>query len=179
MERSAPLKKDLLGGYHSADCVQGDLSAFGKRKWRDYWQSQHALPANIGGMHVHVNRKKLRQFEKFLASLPLCLPSEGYTAAKEQSNERTLFQSLLQASSEEASALISNLVTEMQQQLTEAPDCDDDSIWNDIEQYPTSTSERGRSGSSLRSSVPGSPGGATGISIECPGNDQDDESESY
>lgn len=106
IERSAPLKEDLLGGFHSPECVQGSLSAFGKRKWRDYWQSNCALPASIGGMHVRVGKRKLKAFERFLATFPLCRPSEGYIAGKEQDEERLLFRSLLQSSAEEAYAII-------------------------------------------------------------------------
>jgi hypothetical protein len=118
VERSAPLKKDLLGGYHSPDCSQGALSAFGKRKWRDYWQSQHALPADIGGMHVYLNKKTLKHFERFLQNVQLSKPSDGYAAGKVQTTERTLFRSLLQSSSEEASVCISNHVTDTQLRLS-------------------------------------------------------------
>lgn len=106
LERSAPLKKDLFGGTHSPNSVSKDLSALGKRKWRDYRPCGQPVPADVGGMRVNINRDGLNDLVEVFSNVSLCKPTDGYVSGDLQRAERRLFGEILQASTEEANAAI-------------------------------------------------------------------------
>merc|ERR1712048_1169735 len=72
------------------------LSAFGKRKWRDYRSSGQGVPADLGGMQVHVDEDKLRQCEEVIEKMSLCKPNGDVNL-----DEMHFFQRVLQGSDAE------------------------------------------------------------------------------
>merc|ERR1712151_861887 len=81
------------GTMHSANATSNRLSAFGKRKWRDYRATGEAIPADIGGVHILVTEDNLTQCENVLKELSLTKPSDDPNI-----KEMFFFQHLLQGS---------------------------------------------------------------------------------
>merc|ERR1719277_487907 len=95
IECSAPLKEDLWGHAHGPDAKSKAISAFGKRKWRDFRKGGQDVPADIGGMRVTVGQTQFQQIQDVCKQLKLCKPSEG--AMDIQEREREFFRELLSA----------------------------------------------------------------------------------
>merc|ERR1712113_130251 len=96
IESSAPMRADAFGNTHSVDAKSKDLSAFGKRKWRDYRSGGEEVPADLGGIRVYVDEAKFSQLQQVCEAAKLCRPSDGIAQA-DQENEMQLFQELLKA----------------------------------------------------------------------------------
>jgi hypothetical protein len=103
VEGSAPQKANLFGHKHTAEGHSNELSAFGKRKWRDYRATGQGIPADMGGIRVQVNAGKMAHCERVLDKMPVSAPSDEATL-----EEMTFFRHLLQASDEEALDLLNS-----------------------------------------------------------------------
>jgi len=110
IESSAPFKDDFFGGAHLLDAKSKALSAFGKRKWRDYRMPNQATPADYGGMHVTVTRTRLETLRALCDSVTLSRPSQPFAAGETFNAETNLFQSLLQSSDEECVSILREYV---------------------------------------------------------------------
>jgi hypothetical protein len=106
IESSAPLKTDLFGKRHGLDGASKVLSAFGKRKWRDYEHSGCHIPKARGGIRMDVDADSIDRLERLFSQLKLSKPSDRYTAEAGQSKEKQLLRDLLQSSANEAEMII-------------------------------------------------------------------------
>jgi len=102
IEASAPLKEDFFGEAHTASGVSKAISAFGKRKWRDYRKGGQDVPADLGGMHMHVDWTKLQILQWVCEQLNLVKPSDGVKEATADSleTEKQLFKDILEDNQE-------------------------------------------------------------------------------
>jgi hypothetical protein len=103
IEGSAPMKGNFFGQKHSIDATSNELSAFGKRKWRDYRATGQAVPAEKGGIQVCVDWEKLRNCEYVIEQMKFGLPTDDCNE-----DEMQFFQQLLQGSDAEVSELLVN-----------------------------------------------------------------------
>jgi hypothetical protein len=111
IESCAPWKDDLFGGSHGTSGRSKDISAFGKRKWRDFRRSGQEVPADLGGMHVTVDAPGFARLKSVCKELLLSPPSAGYQPGPEQRVEKQLFRDLLQASDEEIGEIFRTRLT--------------------------------------------------------------------
>lgn len=98
MESSAPLKEDIFGSSHGIDGKAKELSAFGKRKWRDYRSASQAMPADLGGMRTIVDPKAFLTLQEACSTLQLCQPSECFSQVTQIKEEVDVFKQLLHGS---------------------------------------------------------------------------------
>lgn len=125
IECSAPLKDDIFGNAHSVDGKSKDMSAFGKRKWRDYRRGDEEVPSSLGGVQVTVNSSKLVYLQLVCEALNLCKPSDGALTDKlgeEQELERQLFQALFQAPDAEWENILRDFLGRKSVDLPATPD---------------------------------------------------------
>jgi len=107
VENSAPLKEDLWGQSHGVDAKSKPVSAFGKRKWRDYRKGGQEAPAELGGVHVCVTEENFARMQELDESLPLITPSSLLLASEaDRQSEQELFQRVLQSSDREMDAVM-------------------------------------------------------------------------
>jgi len=107
IECSAPLKEDLFGSSHGASATSKELSAFGKRKWRDYRKGGLEVPADLGGLHSCVTPGRFRDLVQVCSELQLCKPSEGNVGdSRIQIREKRFFQLLLQSNDNEVAKIM-------------------------------------------------------------------------
>lgn len=102
IEGSAPLKENLFGHKHGSTASSKDVSAFGKRKWRDYRSGGQEVPADFGGIHVNINSSCFDHLQEVCNMVSLSRPSCGYIPGHVQHAEKELFREILQASDESA-----------------------------------------------------------------------------
>lgn len=98
IEGSAPMKDDLFGNTHSPDATSKGVSAWGKRKWRDYRSGGQDVPADLGGLRVVLNKSRFQQLQELCEGLDLASPSEPPQQGSLQDAEKELFRSLLVSS---------------------------------------------------------------------------------
>jgi hypothetical protein len=114
IECSAPLKDDAFGNSHSVDAKSKEVSAFGKRKWRDYRRGEEEVPADLGGTTVTLNIHKFNYLQAVAEAVELCKPSDGCIregrAQEKMELERHLFQGLLQAPDSEWDQIIQDFL---------------------------------------------------------------------
>jgi len=106
IESSAPLKQDFFGRTHGPDGSSKEVSAFGKRKWRDYRRAGEEVPADLGGLRANVDEDCFMQLHEVCGMLRLCRPSDGVLHTPEQRSEMELFRALLQDSDAEAGSIL-------------------------------------------------------------------------
>jgi hypothetical protein len=115
IEGSAPLKDDCFGNSHSVDAKSKEVSAFGKRKWRDYRRGEEEVPADLGGTTVSITPYKFEYLKTICKAANLTKPSDGYLregkAAEKQEQERILFQALLAHSDEDMDQIIQEFLS--------------------------------------------------------------------
>jgi hypothetical protein len=106
VECSAPLKEDMFGNAHMPDAKSKQVSAFGKRKWRDFRSGGQPAPADMGGMLVYVNVARFQQLQDFLGSpaYTLCDPSVPNKDAGDW--ERRLFSDILSSPIDKMDAIV-------------------------------------------------------------------------
>jgi len=105
IEAAAPMKDDFFGCAHGVSAKSKDRSSFGKRKWRDFRRGGIKVPADLGGVQVLITHKMFEETIQNCAELKLCSPHQCSTGAR----ERGLFQEILQATSPQATALLSEI----------------------------------------------------------------------
>merc|ERR1711920_199635 len=86
-----------------------EVSAFGSRKWRDFRRGGQDVPADLGGIHVCVDEDGFRRMQEVCSNLGLRPPSE-MISDKEGTEEKGVFQKLLQAPDEQNEAMIRELI---------------------------------------------------------------------
>jgi len=101
IEGSAPMKQNFFGAKHTAEATSNRLSAFGKRKWRDYRATGQGVPAEMGGLIVDVTPEKLEACETVITKMACTKPSEDTNF-----EEMRFFQSLLQGCDADVAELI-------------------------------------------------------------------------
>lgn len=114
IECSAPMKEDCFGNAHTVDAKSKEISAFGKRKWRDYRRSAEEVPASLGGTCVTVDVPKFMHLQAVCDAAALCSPTAGrgqeFAAEAAQQAEILLFQSLLPAPCSEWDGILGRLM---------------------------------------------------------------------
>jgi len=105
IEGTAPMKESLFGGRH-VGAKSHQLSAFGKRKWRDYRNGGQEVPADLGGIHVTVDQSSFLKLREVVKELMMKPPSAGYVEGPEQRVEKQLFRDLLSSTDNECAELI-------------------------------------------------------------------------
>jgi len=101
IEGSAPGKRNFFSKRHGVRAKSQELSAFGKRKWRDYRAGGQEVPADIGGMHMSVDKEAFKVLQEAIAKQNLHLAERGSVLTGDQEREEMeLFRELLQASDE-------------------------------------------------------------------------------
>lgn len=128
VESCAPLKEDAFGHAHGIDAVTKELSAFGKRKWRDFRTGGQAVPADIGGMRVVVNTEKFEFLKKVCADLALCQPSECFEQDTEPKEEMATYQTLLQSNDCDFSSFDKNRGHEQAPQVQQRPSANESPV---------------------------------------------------
>mmetsp|Transcript_55836 Transcript_55836/g.120716 ORF Transcript_55836/g.120716 Transcript_55836/m.120716 type:complete len:1072 (+) Transcript_55836:118-3333(+) len=108
IEGSAAGKQSFFGSKHNLTAKQHRLSAFGKRKWRDYRAAGQEVPADIGGMHVSINESTFKDLQTAIGAVSLHRPSEGYVRGRSQRKEKALFRELLESNSFRAEEVLRN-----------------------------------------------------------------------
>merc|ERR1712083_1126030 len=108
-ESSAPLKHDLLGQAHNPDGISKEVSAFGKRKWRDYRTGGQDVPADIGGMRVSVDQDQFVKLQDLCGRLELCKPSQPFNEMSTAAEEH-VFKEILQSSYTELETIIEEVL---------------------------------------------------------------------
>jgi len=106
IENSAPHKESLFGGKHGINGASKDVSPFGVRKWRDYRKGGQEVPADLGGMRMHIDQRSFEGLVELCNSAPLHRPSAGWVSTPQGKRERQLFRALLMASDEEAEEVL-------------------------------------------------------------------------
>lgn len=108
IESSAPLKEDLFGHKHTPEAKSKEMSAFGKRKWRDYGKCGQEVPADLGGMRCTVSDVAFGRLRELCGALQLSRPSEASLSVGDEAldAERRLFQELLQSGVEDADRIL-------------------------------------------------------------------------
>jgi len=101
IEGSSWGKCNLFGNQHTMMGKSQDRSAFGKRKWREYKSAGLRVPAEIGGMHVAVDRASFILLQDTCEAARLLRPSE--TGHK---SEKAFFQKMLQSSDEQLDEIL-------------------------------------------------------------------------
>lgn len=115
IECSAPLKEDCFGNAHGVDAKSKEVSAFGKRKWRDYRGEDEDVPANLGGVVVNIDIAKFKKLHLLCEGIGLCMPSDGNLTGldgEKQARERQLFQDLLQSPDSEFDTLLHDFMAD-------------------------------------------------------------------
>uniref|UniRef100_A0A7S2PGM2 Uncharacterized protein n=1 Tax=Zooxanthella nutricula TaxID=1333877 RepID=A0A7S2PGM2_9DINO len=104
IESSAPLKEDVFGAQHATDGKSKEISAFGKRKWRDYRKGGQEVPAELGGARVTFNAGTFQRLVQVCDAANLSKPSDGTSLSQE--SEQRLFKSLLVAPDKDISDIL-------------------------------------------------------------------------
>jgi len=94
IEGSAPLKGDFFGHAHTPDGSSKELSAFGKRKWRDYRNGGQEVPADLGGLRLSIDDGLFTAIKEACSTIRLSAPSNNEQGVL-VSEERELFKKLL------------------------------------------------------------------------------------
>lgn len=117
IENSAPLKEDLFGGTHNASAKSKDVSAFGRRKWRDFRRHGQRLvgqwpappfckvPAELGGTQMTLGKTKFKEIQQVCQELKFCNPSKPCLES-DPVQEKEFFQALLCADSKQSRSII-------------------------------------------------------------------------
>merc|ERR1712008_3678 len=108
IESSAPLKTDLFGVCHTTSAKSHVLSAFGKRKWRDFRKGRLRVPADLGGTQATMIREEFEEAVAKCIELGLSRPSATLTYGDSTSEqaERMLFRTLLRSTPAEGRELL-------------------------------------------------------------------------
>jgi CRP-like cAMP-binding protein len=101
IEGSAPMKQNFFGMKHTVEATSNRLSAFGKRKWRDYRATGQGVPAEMGGVLMDVTTDKLSQCEFVIEKMACTKPSDEVNL-----EEVKFFQHLLQGSDADVADLM-------------------------------------------------------------------------
>mmetsp|Transcript_70575 Transcript_70575/g.204536 ORF Transcript_70575/g.204536 Transcript_70575/m.204536 type:complete len:1547 (-) Transcript_70575:129-4769(-) len=97
IEGSAPFKEDCFDNLHTPDGKSKEISAFGKRKWRDYRKGGQDVPADLGGMRMSLTESRFREIcEVCRDNIRLSRPSSR-EETMQASEERELFKKVLVA----------------------------------------------------------------------------------
>jgi hypothetical protein len=106
IESSAPLRKDLFGGTHSAAAKSKDTSAFGRRKWRDFRKNGRVtgqppapiclkVPAELGGVQAIMTQAKFEEIVTICEKICFLIPSEPKGGSQDFFQEEDFFKKLL------------------------------------------------------------------------------------
>merc|ERR1712194_861056 len=113
-------KDDLWGHTHGANATSKSVSAFGKRKWRDYRRGGQDVPADLGGIRVCVTEAGFQELQDLASSIKMRSPSDGCIRnIEEQEVELKLFRDLLQAPASDAARVLEGFNTASRQSPSE------------------------------------------------------------
>lgn len=96
IEGSAPFKEDCFDNIHMPDGKSKEISAFGKRKWRDYRRGGQDVPADLGGMRMSLTEGRFHEICEVCKNIRLSRPSSR-EQTMQATEEREFFKKVLVA----------------------------------------------------------------------------------